>query len=162
MDHRRRFYQPASIAGHGQYRANPWQVIPNWHRCRNADAGLTQLTNGKMPMPDQLFPGFPTFCIAFTIPAKVSWFSSSLALSTEQKVYPWGAEPRYNRTRVCRTANQHITTKLSGTLMSNTAPFWSTVHLTELRCILLSYSASYWATLHPSELHWTFLSCNAR
>ncbi len=77
---------------------------------------------------------------------------------TELKVYPWGAEPRYNRTRACRTANQHITTQLSGTLMSNTAPFWATLHPTELRCILLSYAASYWATLHPTELRCTHLS----
>jgi hypothetical protein len=33
------------IAGH--YRNNPWSAVPDWGRCRNADAGLTLWTNGK-------------------------------------------------------------------------------------------------------------------
>jgi hypothetical protein len=34
-----------SIAGH--HRTNPWSAVPDWGRCRNADAGLMRRTNGK-------------------------------------------------------------------------------------------------------------------
>jgi hypothetical protein len=37
--------KPLTIAGH--YRTNPWPAVPDWSRCRNADAGLTPRTNGK-------------------------------------------------------------------------------------------------------------------
>jgi hypothetical protein len=33
------------IAGH--YRTNPLSAVPDWRRCRNADAGLTRRINGK-------------------------------------------------------------------------------------------------------------------
>jgi hypothetical protein len=35
-----------AIAGH--YRNNPWPSVPDWRRCRNADAGLMMRTNGKI------------------------------------------------------------------------------------------------------------------
>jgi hypothetical protein len=38
------------------------------------------------------------------------------------------------------------------------APYWATLHLTELRCTLLSSAALSWATLHPFELSYTLLS----
>jgi hypothetical protein len=33
------------IAGH--YRTNPWPAVPDWSRCRNANAGMTRRINGK-------------------------------------------------------------------------------------------------------------------
>jgi hypothetical protein len=32
------------------------------------------------------------------------------------------------------------------------APYWATLHLTELRYTHVSYAAPYWATLHPTKL----------
>jgi hypothetical protein len=34
-----------TIAGH--YRNNPWSAVPEWRRCRNADAGLIRQITGK-------------------------------------------------------------------------------------------------------------------
>ncbi len=117
--------------------------VPDWPRCRNADAGLTKLTAGLT------FSGFP----AFTYSSKVSWISSWLVCSA--------------------TKTSWVTlhpTELNCNLLSNPVPFWTalsyraivrcwvTMHSPELCCTLLSYAAFYWAMLHPTELRWTLLN----
>ncbi len=53
----------------GQCRTNPWPAVPGWSWCRNAAAGLTQLTTGKNADAELTFPGILTLrhwrCLRF-------------------------------------------------------------------------------------------------
>ncbi len=59
----------------GQCQTNPRPAVSDWPWCRNADARLTQMTTGKMPMLD-----FLTAFRLYLIAAKVSWLFFLIAV----------------------------------------------------------------------------------
>jgi hypothetical protein len=124
----------------GQCRTNPWLAVPHWPWCRNADAGLTQLTNRK------------------NADARLTFFQhSGILVSTYNKrgplVFPsLVRSARSTSMEVCLRASQCTTdlAMLHPMRWMHPNVLWST---------LLSYAARYlatlhtWATLHTAELY---------
>ncbi len=79
----------------GQWRTNPWPAVQDWPWCRNADAGLTQLTTGKNADAGLAFfrhPGVPhshTNCVLFCIHSSILQSTRSLSTSLAIERIEW-------------------------------------------------------------------------
>jgi hypothetical protein len=101
-------------------------AVPYCPWCRNAYAGLTQLTNCKNADAGLTFSsvsGIPAFTYNSRGIMGGGGGGFPHHLSVQQEAHPWGA------------------------LAGLTAPCWVTLHLVELCCTLLSYAALCWDTL---------------